>query len=462
MIAYKSGAQGTKALLKKTVFLGFCASFFSAGCVSKNNSLQESAIPNVVTKDIQIGIEKYIEDKTNGGNGYFRFSSDGDEFSFKLVKVHTEYLSNLGPRRHFACVDLVDTEGDVYDVDFFLAGDPEEMSVTETTLHKLNGQPFYAWEQSRNKTWKRVPIENASPELLGVKKGLDQFEFKYSAKLPTIKNSARMWIPLPSSDQFQDVEIKINKSPGKSSVLNESTHGNKILFYELSPKDSGMNLDLRFSVIRKEKAAYDATDEDLSMYLTPPKEETFKNIAEGIVKGKSGELVRSRALYDHVIDRISYIKYGTGWGKGDAVYACDARTGNCTDFHAYFIALARSIGIPARFAIGASIPSARDEGGISGYHCWAEFYAEGKWWPVDISEADKYTALSTYYFGHHPANRVEFSRGRNLVIDPGPDSGPINFLAYPVFESDGEIVKIPVKFSFKRKKNSNKTTVSVR
>jgi len=41
-----------------------------------------------------------------------------------------------------------------------------------------------------------------------------------------------------------------------------------------------------------------------------------------------------------VIDRMRYMKYGDGWGKGDAVYACNALTGNCTDFHAYFIALA--------------------------------------------------------------------------------------------------------------------------
>ena len=154
---------------------------------------------------------------------------------------------------------------------------------------------------------------------------------------------------------------------------------------------------------------------DQGKYLNPerlvPTNEDFRQIAEEVVEGKKGDLVRARALYDHVIDRMRYMKYGEGWGKGDAVYACNARTGNCTDFHSYFIALARSVGIPARFAIGAAIPSERNEGGVDGYHCWAEFYAEGKWWPVDISEGDKYTSLATYYFGHHPANRFEFSRG---------------------------------------------------
>jgi len=70
--------------------------------------------------------------------------------------------------------------------------------------------------------------------------------------------------------------------------------------------------------------------------------------------------------------------------------------------------------------------------------------------PVDISEADKYSSLSTYYFGHHPANRFEFSRGRDLVFTPGPDEGPINFLAYPVLEIAGKQVKINPEFFFER------------
>ena len=135
---------------------------------------------------------------------------------------------------------------------------------------------------------------------------------------------------------------------------------------------------------------------------------------------------------------------------GDAVYACDASSGNCSDFHAYFIALARAIGIPARFAIGAAIPSERNDGGIDGYHCWAEFFADGKWVPVDISEANKNPSLANYYFGHHPANRFELSKGRDLVVQPGPSLGPINFLAYPVAEIDGKTLTLRSEFLFRR------------
>ena len=132
---------------------------------------------------------------------------------------------------------------------------------------------------------------------------------------------------------------------------------------------------------------------------------------------------------------------------------------NCTDFHSYFIALCRAVNIPARFAIGAAIPSERNEGGIDGYHCWAEFYTDGRWWPVDISEGDKCSSLSTYYFGHHPANRIELSRGRDLVLEPGPASGPINFLAYPVLEINGEPTKVKVDFSFNRNTSIHRNSV---
>ncbi|MDX1764863.1 MAG: transglutaminase-like domain-containing protein [bacterium] len=427
----------------------------TGGCTSApsvGNSPEDHVA--VVTEDIQAGIEKHIEDRSREGNGYFKLMYEGEELSLKLVKVHTEYLANLGPGRHFACVDLVDTKGDVYDVDFFLAGDPGNMTVTETTAHKINGQPFYLWEQKKDKTWERVPANNASQGLLGVVSGKDEFEFRYLATVPELNAPARMWLPYPTSDRFQTVKAISVKTPGKSRTLTDSKYGNKILFLELDESDGGKAIDMRFQVNRLEKAAYVEEDGDPSKHLDPerlvPATALFSSIAKDVVKGKSGDLVRARAIYDHVIDRMSYKKYGEGWGKGDAVFACDARRGNCTDFHAYFMALARASNIPARFAIGAGIPSSRDDGGVSGYHCWVEFYAEGKWWPIDISEADKYETLRTYYFGHHPANRFEFSRGRDLVVDPGPESGPINFLAYPVMETEGELKKVKVKFTFKR------------
>jgi transglutaminase-like putative cysteine protease len=124
-----------------------------------------------------------------------------------------------------------------------------------------------------------------------------------------------------------------------------------------------------------------------------PINETFRTLAQKAATGKNDDLERAKALYDHVIGRMRYDKSGTGWGRGDALYACDVRTGNCTDFHAYFIALARSIGIPARFAIGATIPADKNEGTIDGYHCWAEFLAMDTGFPWISAKRGKIPSL---------------------------------------------------------------------
>lgn len=428
--------------------------FATPGSTDEENCTTLDTIPNVVTTDIKAGIEKHIEELSEANGGFFPIAFDGKQMKLKLVRVHMEYLANLGPRRHFACVDLASEDGNVYDVDFFLEGDPGNMTVTETTVHKLNGRPFYLWREQEDGVWVHVEADDASRELLGVKEGDDAFEFTYQATLPTMAEPAKMWIPIPTDDQFQEITMNRIEIPGEHQILTEEKFGNQILYVELQPEDSGKTMVLHFDVKRQEKAVF-VDDTKPELYLLAetmvPLNEKFKTIARNALKDKNGgDLVRARALYDHTIDSMKYAKFGSGWGQGNANFACDSARGNCTDYHSYFIALCRASNIPARFAIGAAVPSSRDNGGVNGYHCWAEFYAEGKWWPVDISEADKYAALATYYFGHNPANRVEFSRGRDLIVEPGPESGPINFLAYPLLEVGGKPVKIKPQFGFKR------------
>lgn len=439
------------------LFLLAIATGCNSGAKEKKEEkdLATKPIPKVVTADIEAGIKANIAKKVKEGGGYFNMTAEGKELRLQLVRVHTEYLSNLGPRRHFACVDLADVSGDVYDVDFFLDGDPGNMAVTETTLHKLNGKPFYTWKQRKDKTWYRRPVQNATSDLLGVIEGKDKFRFHYRVTLPEIGESAKMWIPIPQSDRFQTIELMKIKAPVEHQILKEKHYGNSILYVELLPEHGGQQLELVYDVEREEKKPYE-DDSSVTKYLNAsimmPVGDRFQVLADSIIglKRNGGTLMQARALYDYIIDNMRYMKFGK-YGNGDAVYACDALTGNCTEFHSLFISLARSVGIPSRFAVGASIPSDRDEGGIDGYHCWAEFYAEGKWWPVDISEANKYTALATYYFGRHPANRIEFSRGRDLQIEPGPNSGPINFLAYPVLEIGKASAFPETFFSFQRK-----------
>jgi transglutaminase-like putative cysteine protease len=431
-------------------FGGICAA--PAGAVDLPS---DAAAPPVVTDDIRVAIEKHIAAEVARGDGHFNVIHDDDTLGLRLVRVHVEYLATLGPREHFACVDMASEDGQFYDIDFFMEGDPGAMDVTRTMVHKLNGRPYYLWEQNADGLWVRATVADADGALLGVLTGQDAFTFRYQATLPAMTADARCWIPLAGSDAFQKVTVKSVRSPRAPRTLTDDAHGNQVLFLELTPADSGEPVEIVYDVVRIEKSAYVDDPAAAARYLQPeamvPADASIKALAEAAVAGRQGDLARARALYDHVMDEMRYMKFGEGWGRGDAVRACDSRYGNCTDYHAYFIGLARAVGIPARFAIGAAIPSERDNGGTDGYHCWAEFHAEGKWWPVDISEADKYSSLSSYFFGHHPANRIEFSRGRDLVLDPGPASGPINFLAYPLLEVGGAVQPVKTLFLFERR-----------
>jgi transglutaminase-like putative cysteine protease len=185
--------------------------------------------------------------------------------------------------------------------------------------------------------------------------------------------------------------------------------------------------------------------EELARWLKPdrlvPLDDQIRAWSKEVVEAAHArtDLEQARAIYNHVVSTVRYDESGKGWGRGDIYYACEKRRGNCTDFHAIFIGYARAAGIPARFAIGQRLPADRGTGMIAGYHCWAEFYAKGIGWvPVDASEAAQDPSRREYFFGAHDENRVEFSRGRDLVLIPAQKGEPLNYFVYPYAEVDGK------------------------
>jgi len=107
-------------------------------------------------------------------------------------------------------------------------------------------------------------------------------------------------------------------------------------------------------------------------------------------------------------------------------------------------------GQAARFGIGLPLPADKQSSEIAGYHCWSDFYLDGQGWiPVDISEAWKHQEKRDYFFGSHDVNRVQFSTGRDLRLNPPQDGKPLNYFVYPYVEVDGqEYPNVSLAFSF--------------
>src|SRR5947199_2814814 len=143
---------------------------------------------------------------------------------------------------------------------------------------------------------------------LGIIKGADEFEFVYRVKLPEITGSARIWIPLAKTDAFQAVTVEKLNIPMKWDKVHDRDYANDICVVNAQPQDSGKTIELRYKVVRKEKAAYPAANADAARYLQPeklvPVNETFKTLAEKPTAGKTNDIGRAKALDNHGPNRI--------------------------------------------------------------------------------------------------------------------------------------------------------------
>jgi transglutaminase-like putative cysteine protease len=297
-----------------------------------------------------------------------------------------------------------------------------------------------------------------------------RFTYNFTVKdIPSGAKRVRVWVPVPQTDQHQSVRVVAIKSPVKTQITQESEYGNRMMYAEIENPIAGKaEFTLEYEVTRREYSRGDYAQlerRDQKPSLVPasmnrlvapdtliPTDGKIRDLAIAVTGSQSGTVEKAKAAYDYFFTNMRYDKTGSGWGRGDAVWACDSKHGNCTDFHSPFIGVLRSDGIPARFDIGFPLPENKnkDKGDISGYHCWAEFYVRKIGWiPVDISEAWKAKEKQDYFFGSVDANRVQFSTGRDITLSPKQDGPALNYFVYPYVEVDGKPYEnLDKQFSF--------------
>ena len=317
-----------------------------------------------------------------------------------------------------------------------------------------------------------------------------KFNFKYNVELKKSNNMVEVWIPIPQTNEVQEISnLKLISAGMDCSKLEERIHRNQYYYCVSEKLDKETTLTLSVDVLRFEHKTVQYENVNPENYDSGTNNRT---VLEGvffndIINEKSLTKDNIDAIYNHVLSGMHYGKpkstnqddtfYGginkkTGkewlpsdqlygrknvtkeqvaeayidskndktkaeytFGNGNSQYACDIGVGNCTDYHSYFMSLCRTLDVPARFHMGFSIPNIEDEeeGNIKGYHCWADYYSEGEGWtPVDISEADKDPSKAEYFNGTVNQHRVEFVVGRDLKLKNRPELE--NFFVYPIVE----------------------------
>ncbi|MCO4781672.1 MAG: transglutaminase domain-containing protein [Candidatus Cloacimonetes bacterium] len=286
--------------------------------------------------------------------------------------------------------------------------------------------------------------------LVSISCATENYHLSYQVTIPkpleTFK-SMKVWLPLPKNTHEQTFEIDQIVTPVSYTLNQDKKYNNQMLYFDLSKIEKfPVTIDVKTFVDRKIakfsrlKNAVPIQEWSVNKFLSSnvmiPNDNVLFDLANDASRGSITRFSTIKALYLKVVDKMKYSKHGQGWGKGDALWACNSEYGNCTDFHSVLIGMARSIQIPARFEIGLPIPKSKT-GTIGGYHCWARLYDSNRGWiPVDASESYK-TGVPLRFFGKLPADRIHFSTGRDIILSPAQESAPLNYFIYPYIEIDG-------------------------
>jgi len=252
-------------------------------------------------------------------------------------------------------------------------------------------------------------------------------------------HQAKVWIAIPQSLPEQRVTRLSVETPYGHRLVRDATFHNQVAEIVVPNPPDSFTVSLSARVERALVGSRPAklSSSERALYL---RKEALVSLSPRIHEIADQIENTNRDRYEYVLSTMQYDKIVPGWGRGDSERACDVHKGNCTDFHSLFMSLSRTKGVPTLFEMGYPMNPKGEVAQAGGYHCWAWFYddAAKQWTPVDISEAWKHSEKKEFFFGHLDADRVTFSRGRDIVL-PGMNGSPLNYLPVGAYvEVDGK------------------------
>ena len=118
----------------------------------------QAAMTQATMSDVSDGLKRFISGyAATSADKKFHMPYQRKDLALDLVKLRDDRFSSLGGDKYFACVDMRGNDGKIYDVDFFMIVQPGKLTVTETSVHKINGKPLYNWKEEKG-VWKKVKV----------------------------------------------------------------------------------------------------------------------------------------------------------------------------------------------------------------------------------------------------------------------------------------------------------------
>lgn len=188
-----------------------------------------------------------------------------------------------------------------------------------------------------------------------------------------------------------------------------------------------------------------------------------KETAGAIVKGKTSDLDKARAIYDWILANTYREPKVRGCGTGDIRGMLVTRNlgGKCADLNGLFVGLLRAAGLPARDVYGIRVgPSAfgyRSLGTSSAtvskaQHCRAEVFLADYGWvamdPADVAKAAReetgerlpldhqlIAPVARVLFGGWEGNWLAYNHAHDVELPRAKNTEPLGFLMYPQAET---------------------------
>jgi transglutaminase-like putative cysteine protease len=300
------------------------------------------------------------------------------------------------------------------------------------------------------------------------------FEVVTRVEVAAPTGQVMVWVPLPLSqdtDWFQTLE---NSVTGNFIVNNDVIEPNYraaigVATFKPSEAQPVFEVTSRFrtrdrKVELKPGAGVSASAAEQAHYLKPtefmPTDGIVHETALKATRGARTDVEKARAIYDWMVENTERNAKTRGCGVGDvkAMLESNNLSGKCADLNALFVALARSVGVPARDVYGVRVADSNrgyKSLGKSGdvtraQHCRAEFYAQIIGWvPVDPADVRKVVleekpglTLSddvvkqarAMLWGGWEGNWLAYNYAHDVPL-PGSSRAPVPFLMYPQAEN---------------------------
>jgi transglutaminase-like putative cysteine protease len=312
-------------------------------------------------------------------------------------------------------------------------------------------------------------LASAEGDFSPVPKGWRTFELTTRVE-PTFADKA--WIPLPTfrADDWQRPgNVRWTGNAKLAERFSDPKYGAELLrvewaadqqnpFIEVTTQVQAQNRALRpgegsAAALSPEERKFNLSATDLL-----PVDGLVKETADGIVRGQAKDVDKARALYEWVVENTFRNPKTKGCGVGDVSWMLKSGNlnGKCADLNALYVAMARSVGLPARDVYGIRVvPSQFDYKSLGAgseivtkaQHCRAEVWLEGSGWtPVDPADVRKVVleepptnlklddlkvlAARKTLLGAWEGNWLAFNTAHDVKL-PGSNEPPLPFLMYP-------------------------------